>query len=67
MRLIPLVFLAACSPLVSQVEPSAFRLQPVPTPVATPAGPMWRTSFAEAEAAAKQRHVAMLLYFTAKW
>ena len=29
--------------------------------------PDWRTSFAAAEAASKQRHVLLLLYFTAKW
>ena len=67
MRLIALVFLVACSPLSSQVDSSSFRLQPQPAPESPPAGPVWRTSFAEAEAAAKERHVAMLLYFTAKW
>ena len=67
MRLISLLFLAACSPLSSQVDSSSFRLQPWPAPEPPPAGPVWRTSFAEAEAAAKERHVAMLLYFTAKW
>jgi len=66
-RLIPLLFLAACSPLSSQAELSSFRLQPQTAPESPPAGPVWRTSFAEAEAAAKERHVAMLLYFTAKW
>lgn len=67
MRLISLLFLAACSPLSSQVNSPSFRLQPWPAPEPPPAGPVWRTSFAEAEAAAKERHVAMLLYFTAKW
>jgi hypothetical protein len=67
MRLIALVFLAACSTSSSQVDVSSFRLQPQPAPEPPAAGPVWRTSFADAEAAAKERHVAMLLYFTAKW
>jgi hypothetical protein len=66
-RLFLLLFLAACSPLSTQVDSSSFRLQPWPAPEPPPARPVWRTSFAEAEAAAKERHVAMLLYFTAKW
>jgi hypothetical protein len=67
MRLIALLFLSACSTSLSTADPPSFRLQPRPAPEPPPAGPVWRTSFAEAEAAAKERHVAMLLYFTAKW
>jgi hypothetical protein len=66
-RLILLLFLAACSPLLTQADPPQFRLQPLPAPEPTPAASVWRTSFAEADAAARQRHVAVLLYFTAKW
>lgn len=29
--------------------------------------PAWRAPFAAAEAAARERHVLLLLYFTAKW
>lgn len=36
-------------------------------PEAAPPGPVWSTSFDEAVAAARQRHVLMLIYFTAKW
>ena len=67
MRLISLVLLAACSPLVTQADSGPFHLQPLPPEEKAPAGPTWGTSFDEAEAAAKRRHVAMLIYFTAKW
>jgi len=67
MRLILLLLLAACSTLSLQgVEPQ-FRLEPQPPPSRPPAGPAWHTTFDEAEAAARQDHVATLIYFTANW
>src|SRR5690349_4095669 len=51
--------------LVAQDAP--FRLVPREREAPKPAGPSWLDSFAAAEAAAKERHTGLLLYFTAKW
>lgn len=67
MRLISLLLLSACSSSLSSTDPTSFHLQPRPAPVAPPVEPAMRTSFAEAEAEAKQRQVPLLLFITAKW
>ncbi|MBM4062929.1 MAG: hypothetical protein FJ265_17810 [Planctomycetes bacterium] len=63
-----LATLSALGPLCGQ-DPSSIRLVPRPPRVEAAAGPApaLRTSFAEAEAAARERRVLLLLYFTAKW
>jgi hypothetical protein len=67
MRLIPLLFLAACSPLISRPEGPALRFQPLPPPPAPTDASAWHATFADADAAAKERGRPMLLCFTAKW
>lgn len=67
MRLLLVLSLAACSTVGSREDPAEFRLRSFPPPEPPSPGPVWRTSFDEAEAAAKERHATLLLYFTAKW
>ena len=57
--------LTALARLPAQDPP--FRLVPRPVEPQAPAGPAWLESFAAAEAAAKERHSNLLLFFTAKW
>ncbi|HEX6813523.1 MAG TPA: hypothetical protein VF384_18025 [Planctomycetota bacterium] len=57
--------IAALAQLPAQDPP--FRLVPRKPEGPTQAGPAWLESFAAAEAAAKQRHTNLLLFFTAKW
>lgn len=66
MKARPLVGLAILTLLPLSAQELQFRLVPrAPEPPA-PAG-RWFESFAAAEAAAKERHTNLLLYFTAKW
>ena len=67
MKHCPLACLAIAAFLRLPAQDPPFRLVPrAPEPPA-PAGPAWLGSFAAAEAAAKERHTSLLLYFTAKW
>src|SRR5262249_2943078 len=64
-----LLLLAPAPGLVGQ-EPAAaapFRFVPVQRTTEPTGGPAWAASFDAATAAAKERHVCLLLYFTAKW
>ena len=63
----PLLFALATTLCAVTAQQPAFRFverAPQPEPAV---GPAWPTSFADAQAAARQRGVLMLLYFTAKW
>jgi hypothetical protein len=55
--------------VAARAQAAAIRLVPMPAREAVSSGPSptLLTSFAEAEAAARRRHVLLLLYFTAKW
>jgi Thioredoxin-like len=59
------LLICALAPLQGQDAP--FRLVPRQPEPEKAAGPTWLDSFALAEAAAKERHGNLLLYFTAKW
>jgi hypothetical protein len=65
LRTLACLAITALARLPSQDPP--FRLVPRPPEKPAPAGPAWLDSFAAAEAAAKQRHSNLLLFFTAKW
>ena len=65
LRTLVCLAIAALARLPAQDPP--FRLVPRPPEPQAPAGPAWLESFAAAEAAAKERHSNLLLYFTAKW
>ncbi|HEX6813525.1 MAG TPA: hypothetical protein VF384_18035 [Planctomycetota bacterium] len=67
MKLHALACLAVAALARLPAQDPAFRLVPRPPEAPTPAGPAWLESFAAAEAAAKQRHTDLLLFFTAKW
>ncbi|MEO6595703.1 MAG: thioredoxin family protein [Planctomycetota bacterium] len=62
-----IAMLAMCATRPAAQE-SAFRLVAAPAPKPAPlASNDWFSSFAEAAAAARQRQVHLLLFFTAKW
>jgi hypothetical protein len=61
-----LLALAAVLGATAAQQPAFRLIERAPTPP-PPEAPPWPTSFADAQAEAKQRHVLMLLFFTAKW
>ena len=67
MKHCPLACLAILALARLPAQDPLFRLVPRPPEPPAPAGPAWLESFAAAEAAAKERHTNLLLYFTAKW
>jgi hypothetical protein len=66
-RSIVVLLLAACAQQPSPEYSPPFRLERKAAPESTPANSAWRTSFVDAEAAAKQREAPLLLFFDAKW
>ena len=67
MKLGPPACLAVLGLALLPAQDPPFRLVPRPKEPEAPAGPSWLESFGAAEAAAKERHTNLLLYFTAKW
>lgn len=62
------ILLAAAAVLPARAQERSLRLVERALPAATVAPPTpWPTDFAAALAAAKQRHVLLLMFFTAKW
>lgn len=63
------ILVAAAVVLPARAQERGLRLIEYAPPAATVAPPPtpWPTDFAAAVAAAKQRHVPLLLFFTAKW